>query len=91
MGVQFSAVKRPLPRAGEEYLNNTSAAILRANLLKHDLVQRASTTAPGMPGGGGGPAANGPSGPSSRADRMRDRFDRDDRGGGRFGFDPMSA
>lgn len=88
---QRAATFSAILRAGEEYLNNTSAAILRANLLKHDLVQRASTTAPGMPGGGGGPAANGPSGPSSRADRMRDRFDRDDRGGGRFGFDPMSA
>ena len=42
---------------GEEYLSATAAAILRANLLKHDLVQRQSS------GGGSGAGGAGGGGP----------------------------
>ena len=60
--------------AGEEYLTNTSAAILRANLLKHDLVQRQSTSGGGGAGGaltppggalGGGLGLTGPGAPAA--------------------------
>lgn len=55
---------------GEDYLNSTAAAILRANLLKHDLVQRQSSAGGGGGGGGGGtnaPTALASNGPAGRA------------------------
>lgn len=80
---QRSGTYQQAMRAGEEYLRNTRALLIRASLMQHDLIQKPSG---GAGGGGGGPdrpdRGEGPPGRHGRhrGDRRSDR-ERDRAGG----------
>jgi hypothetical protein len=71
----------------EGYVRDSKALLLRASLLKHDLVQRGNGGERGGGGGGGGPSGGHGGGPAGggggrRAERHGPRHDR----AARFGF-----
>ncbi|GAB4814501.1 hypothetical protein N2152v2_001547 [Parachlorella kessleri] len=86
---QRSTTFRQALQAGEEYLRSSKALLLRASIMKHDLIQK-----PSGGGGGGGPDQPGgrPDGPTGRHGRQREhRTERGEGRSGRAGFLGMGA